>query len=71
MDPCVQLTCGGMNDSSSQAIWSTVFAGESNVTGTCYPNSVGTPTRDCDLLGAWSASSGSCISTGLHIVLAT
>ena len=43
-----------MNDTDALAVWSTAYAGDMSVSGVCYPNTSGSPRRDCFYNGTWS-----------------
>ena len=60
VSPCVQLWCPALNDSSAQALWGTTAAGSSSVSGQCYDNTSGSPTRTCQFDGTWGPSINPC-----------
>ena len=49
-----ELHCAGVNDSSANSIWTTANAGDMSVSGSCYPDTSGSPRRDCFYNGTWS-----------------
>ena len=60
--PCVQLFCSAKNDSAAQATFPSAAAGETSISGTCYPNTMGAPLVSCNYDGTWSTVSDPCIT---------
>ena len=59
-NPCIQIKCPALNDSSALALFPEANAGDSAVSGACYDNTSGFPARDCFYNGTWSEVSNPC-----------
>jgi len=61
-DPCFAVYCPAENNTGN-ASWAQMLANGMNISGTCLPDYVGTPTRICyrnDSIGYWSTVSDPC-----------
>ena len=58
-NPCLRTKCAAINENELGS-WPEANAGSTDVTGSCPAGYSGSPTRNCELSGAWGTITGVC-----------